>query len=100
MAKISDVKGGEQNLCYHQNSEEMSSGELRCIGLCNPIGMDIFEMLDKRHGICVCRSVEASSGNLFASFFLWKIQTSSTYCRNLKYDYVQEIRPRSTRPVA
>ena len=55
-------------------------------------------MCEKDNGIRIDRSEEASSGNLFASSFLWKIEISPTHCRNLKYDVGQERRLRSTRP--
>ena len=42
-------------------------------GSCNPIRMDIFEIREKIHGIRVSWSGEAYSGNIFASYFLWKI---------------------------
>ena len=60
--------------------------------------MDIFEMCDKRHGMRIRCSGEDSSGNIFASSFLLKIEISPTHIINLKYDVSQEIWPRPTRP--
>ena len=53
-------------------------------------------MFDKIPGTHARGSGEASSGNLFASSFLPKIEISPTHRRNLKYDAGQEIRPRPT----
>ena len=63
---------GEKNPCYHQNVGEISSGELRRSGSCDPIGVDIFATGYKRQGTCVRGIREASSGIIFASSLLWK----------------------------
>ena len=61
---------GEKHLCGHQTSEEISSGNLRRGGPCNPIGVDFFEMHDKRYGTGAHGIGKSSVGNLFASSFL------------------------------
>ena len=78
----------------HRNGGEISPGDYRRSNSCDSIGMDIFATRDERHGISVHGSGEASSGNLFASSFLRKIEISPTHCRNLKYNSGQESRPR------
>ena len=52
--------------------------------------MVIFKMGDIRQGIRVFGDGESPLENLFVSSFTWKIETSPTNCRNLKYDDVQE----------
>ena len=56
MAKRSDIEVGETHLCNHRNSGGISPVELRRGGFYDPIGMDIFEMIDKIHRIRVCGS--------------------------------------------
>ena len=80
----------------HQNSVGIFSGEFRHGGLCNTIGMDIFVTRDKIHRTRIHGSREASSGHMFASYFLRKIEISPTHHRNLNYDDGQEILPRPT----
>ena len=76
-----------------QNGGEISPGKLRHGGPCDPVRVDIFAWCDKKHKICVRRSGEAFSGNLFASPLLQKIEISPTHCRNFKYDAGQKIWP-------
>ena len=45
-----------------------------------------FSTRDKRRGTRILGSEEYSLGNLFDLSFLWKIEISSTHCRNLKYN--------------
>ena len=94
----SDIEIGEKHPCDHQSGRNISPRELRCGGSCGPIRMDLFSTHDKRHGIRIRKSVEASSGNIFPLYFLWKIKISTTHSSNLKYDSGQEIRTMPTRP--
>ena len=50
----------------------------------------IFFKCVKKNGICVRKSGEASSGNLFASPLLHKIEISPTHRREFKSDTGQE----------
>ena len=83
MAKILDV-GVIKKSCDHQNGEEISPGNLCRGGLFNPIEMDIFTKLDKKHRIRVRGSGKDSSGKKSASSFIRKIEISPIHCRNLK----------------
>ena len=57
----------------------------------------LFAKCDKKHGIRVHRSEEASSGNLFPSPLLRKIEISLIHCKNLKHDAGKEIRTGPTK---
>ena len=58
--------------CDHLNGGEISPGELCCGGLWDQIIMDIFVTCEKRHGVRVRGSGEASSGNLLPRLFFGK----------------------------
>ena len=65
----------EKYLYDHQNGGEILPGELRRGGLCNPIGIDIFETRDKRHGTGVRGSGENSLGNFLPRLFFRKYKS-------------------------
>ena len=94
---MSNTKVGGKHLYDHQNNREVSLGELLHSGFCDTIGMYVFTMRDKRHWTRVHGSGENSLGRLFALSCLRKIEISPIYCRDLKYDSVQEIQHRPTR---
>ena len=86
----------------HQHDQktpgEISPGELRHSGMCNPIIMDISTTRHLGHGVSVRGSGENDSGNLFASYFLRKDENPLLHCRKSKYDAGQEIRTGTPEP--
>ena len=57
--------------------------------------MCIYSMRHLGHRKLIHRSGEDDSGNLFASYFLWKDENSLPHPRSCKYDAGQEIRTRT-----
>ena len=56
---------GERHFCTQQNGGEIYSGELRCGGPCDPIGVDLSATRDKGYGTGVRGVGKISAGNLF-----------------------------------
>ena len=54
LAQILDIEMGEKYLYSHQNGGEIFSVKLRRGDLCNPIGVDLFEIRDTIYGTRVC----------------------------------------------
>ena len=64
------VDKGEDHWHDQQKNREISSGELRRGGACNPIRVDISTTRNLGHGGCIFGSGEDDMGNLFVlSFF-------------------------------
>ena len=75
LAQILDIEMGEKYLYSHQNGGEIFSVKLRRGDLCNPIGVDLFEIRDTIYGTRVCGIGKKSTGKLFASSSLGKSKT-------------------------
>ena len=96
LGKKTNVEVGEEHSLDHQNGRKISPGQLFCSGSLDLIRMNILDTCDKIQETHVRGSGESSLGNCFASYFLQKIEISPAHCRNLKYNYGQEIRSRPT----
>ena len=76
---------GKRTFTQSAKLQEIPRRKLRRGGPSDPIGVDNFEICDKKHGIYVFRSGDSSSGNLLALPLFRKIEISSTHHRNIKY---------------
>ena len=83
---------GEKHQNDQLNRGEISTGELRHSGMCNPIRVDISRTHHLVHGRRVRGSGENDLGNLFTSSFLQKDENPLTHRRSSKYDPGQKIR--------
>ena len=66
---------GEKYICGHQDGGEISPRKLRCGGMCNTIGVDIFAMSEKIYGTRICGSGKSSMRNLLPCLLFGKSKT-------------------------
>ena len=83
---------GKKRSCGHKNGRETSPVEVCHGGPCCLIRVDIFVAYDKIYLAGVRGIGKSSAGNLFASYFLWKIEKSPSSFRRSKYVSCKEIR--------
>ena len=73
-----------------QNRREVSPGELRRSGTCDPTIMDISSKHHLGYRRLVRGSGEDDLGNLFSSSFIWKYENPLPRCRSSMYNAGQE----------
>ena len=90
MAERAYAGVGEEHQHDKRNRGEISSGELRRSGTCNPTRVDISTSRHLGHERRVHWSGENDLGNLFLSSFLRKDENPLTHRRIYKYNAGQE----------